>query len=271
MGSSTTKQQAGEVAKAEAESWLTDETNPTSMPAQERTAWAPFDAALPRTAEAPGGPAVSLGETEKTLKSILKVGAKDPRIADIAAGTGGGAASKLFRWLTGEEPLADIPAPPRGRVSPTIPEPQLPGGLRPIEAGSPGPGSVPGGKLKPIAGPVRDTIDPMEWDGVRGLRTWIGQGMRDPILRNIGETNLNRLYASLSTDMKNTAEAHGLLDEFNAANTVSQELRTIAEEHIGKIAQAVTPEAAYKAAVQGSASSSCTGRPQDLEWTIAGG
>jgi hypothetical protein len=100
---------------------------------------------------------------------------------------------------------------------------------------------------------VRDTIDPMEWDGVRGLRTWIGQGMRDPILRNIGETNLNRLYASLSSDMKATAETHGLLDEFNAANTVSQELRTVAEEHIGKIAQAVTPEAAYKAAVQGSA------------------
>jgi hypothetical protein len=286
FGTATTKEQVGKTGKAEAESWMNDESNPRSMPARQTEGYAAFDNEAPaRFAASPTGDQVTPSNLEGTLKDILKIGHPNPVETDLAA-FHSPAAKQLWNTLTGKgpaakPPAANIPTPPRIRptTEPTAniptppritpagqPEARIPGGLRPMESGEPGaapgpaprpmesgePRSAPAPTPRPMAAPEADSINPLSWDAMIKERTRIGQGMNDDVLRKIGQTNLDRIYAAMTKDLQAKADEIGLRAEFEHGNEVTEELKNLAKNYIGKIAKAPDAEGAYKEIIKDS-------------------
>ncbi len=87
-----------------------------------------------------------------------------------------------------------------------------------------------------VNGQITAGLPGFTWKDIKTLRTALGDAMRDPkILPNIGDTNLKALYAGLTEDLRGTAKAAGAEDLFNAANTESSRLFSIAEGPVAKI------------------------------------
>lgn len=121
------------------------------------------------------------------------------------------------------------------------------------------------GELEPLAGSVKprtpavwekalgDIDEDLEaggkvakqftWQDVAKFRTALGDAMSNPsVLKDVGQQNLSRLYATLTGDMKAAAKANGAEDLFNAANTGSTKLYGTAETTFGKLVRNKVPE-----------------------------
>lgn len=89
--------------------------------------------------------------------------------------------------------------------------------------------------LKPSGGTLGSPTAP-SWQAVRTLRSSIGEAMSNPVvLRDIPRQHLEQLYATITDDLKTTAETHGVGDEFDQANKASRVLRGFAEGPLAKI------------------------------------
>ena len=107
--------------------------------------------------------------------------------------------------------------------------------------------------LTPGVAPVQPT-----WGDVQRLRTVLGDALANPkVLSDVGNQNLQHLYATLTQDMSRTAEGAGALDAFRAANEQSTKLYTLAGGPVNKVITApkninqetITPEQAATAAL----------------------
>lgn len=106
-------------------------------------------------------------------------------------------------------------------------------------------------------GQAEGLIAPTTWADVSKLRSTLGDALHNPaIIKDVGAQNLDRLYATLTSDMKSAARGVSPDAEtlFNAANEGSRRLYTFAEQHIGKLvsgakasAEDISGEAAAKA------------------------
>lgn len=71
---------------------------------------------------------------------------------------------------------------------------------------------------------------PAPWADVRTIRSMLGDAKSDPkLIQDIGEQNINKLYAAITQDLNVTASVHGAGDAFAAANAESTRLRGIAD------------------------------------------
>jgi len=100
------------------------------------------------------------------------------------------------------------------------------------------------------------------WSDVQQLRSTLGDAMSNPkVIADVGEKNLSRLYAGLTSDMAATAQAQGAGDLFSAANTESRRLYQVGEGPISRVvaggrasADDPAPEAAAKSLLSGGKS-----------------
>lgn len=75
-----------------------------------------------------------------------------------------------------------------------------------------------------------------KWQDVQKLRSTLGDAMSNPkVVNDIGAKNLERLYASLTSDMSTTAIGKGAGDLFSAANQESRRLYQIGEGPMSRI------------------------------------
>ncbi len=87
---------------------------------------------------------------------------------------------------------------------------------------------------------------PITWTDMQKLRSILGDAMADPVvIRDIGQQNLSRLYASLSGDMKGVAGAVSPEARlaFDAANGETTRLMSLAEGPVSKLVAGVKASA----------------------------
>lgn len=101
------------------------------------------------------------------------------------------------------------------------------------------------------AGPA----EAITWADVQKLRSTLGDALSNPkVVNDVGEQNLRRMYATLTSDMQATARGLGkpALDAFNAANEQSSAVYRTAEGPISKILNGdPNPENVAKALASG--------------------
>lgn len=93
-----------------------------------------------------------------------------------------------------------------------------------------------------LAGTPAGSGAPLEWAEVQQLRSDLGDALTKPkIVQDIGAKNLERLYASLSEDMRVAARSISPDAEtaFNSANTTSQGIYGFAEKTLGRLVRDV--------------------------------
>lgn len=74
------------------------------------------------------------------------------------------------------------------------------------------------------------------WKDISKLRSTLGDALHNPqVIKEVGATNLDRLYASLTSDMSAGAQRAGAGDLFNAANAESRRLYQIGEGPMSKL------------------------------------
>lgn len=98
--------------------------------------------------------------------------------------------------------------------------------------------ALPAGLARLLSGTPAGTGAPVEWSEVQALRSALGDAKSSPkIIQDIGAQNLDRLYASVSEDMRSAAGAVSpeALGAFNSANADSHQLYNLAERVFGRI------------------------------------
>ena len=87
-----------------------------------------------------------------------------------------------------------------------------------------------------LRSPTTPALQPATWAEAQRLRSLIGEARGVPeISQSLGTQNLNRMYAALSEDMRGTARAAGVEDEFDAANRFSTAGHAFMENTLSKI------------------------------------
>ena len=82
------------------------------------------------------------------------------------------------------------------------------------------------------------------WSDVRTLRTALGDAKAVPsVLSQIGAQNIDRLYAAVTADLGEVAQANGAGDLFTTANARSTELYNFAENTVSKLISGPKPGA----------------------------
>lgn len=77
---------------------------------------------------------------------------------------------------------------------------------------------------------------PITWQDVQKLRSTLGDALSNPqVIKDVGAANLDRLYATLTSDMRETAKGLGADALFDAANTGSRQLYSVGEGPISQI------------------------------------
>lgn len=98
--------------------------------------------------------------------------------------------------------------------------------------------ALPAQLAKLLSGTPAGTGTPVEWSEVQALRSSLGDAKSKPkIIQDIGAQNLDKLYASISEDMRASAGAVSpeALQAFNSANANSHQLYNLAERVFGRI------------------------------------
>lgn len=98
------------------------------------------------------------------------------------------------------------------------------------------------------------------WGDVQKLRTTLGDAMSNPkVINDVGDKNLQRLYATITADMRSTAAANGAGEAFDQANAGTRALYQIGEGPMSKLvagprpsAEDPTPESAANALLNGA-------------------
>jgi hypothetical protein len=84
--------------------------------------------------------------------------------------------------------------------------------------------------------------DTFSWADVQKLRTTLGDALADPVLmKSVGAQNLDRLYATLTADMREAADSIGAKDLFDEANNNSRNLYEIAEGFLSNVVAGPRP------------------------------
>ena len=201
-------QEAGEFAQSEARNWLSK-----ILPKKQTAAWAPVDAKI--AAESP----TPLIGTFKALRDI-----------NSDAGSLEEAAQLLKPQLPKsiQEVFDRVLVTPAGKAA------------KPAQMG---PSSLLGPDGQPLLKEIApaEAAKPVTWKDVQKFRSVLGDSLTNPvIIKSLGEQNANRIYAALTSDMKQTAYNLGANAEFEAANTASQRLYQLAQGPISKIVSGKT-------------------------------
>lgn len=166
-----------------------------TMPAKHAEVWAPVDAAI----EA-GAPSALPGFAHVLEQINSRAGALEP-VAELLRPAVQGKLGKVF------DRLAESPAKAKDM------EKMLPTGDAQVVAGL-----------------------PFTWSDSRHLRTLLGEALGNPkIVSDVGEQNLKRLYAAITSDMGATAKAAGAGEAFAEANKVSSRLYELAQGPVAKL------------------------------------
>lgn len=95
------------------------------------------------------------------------------------------------------------------------------------------PGTV--NTMQQLAKEFASITDPT-WGDLQHFRSLLGEGLANPkIMPTVKQTDLKALYASITADMKEAADANGVGDAFDAANAETSRLYGIAEGPVAKI------------------------------------
>ena len=82
------------------------------------------------------------------------------------------------------------------------------------------------------------------WQDVKQFRSALGEAKANPmVLRDFGEQNLDSLYQATTEDLRRAADAHGVGQAFDIANSTSQRLRQFAEGPIAQLVAGAKPSA----------------------------
>lgn len=94
----------------------------------------------------------------------------------------------------------------------------------------------PGESLEDLISDSPKGTQAFNWKDVSKLRTTLGDALRNPqVIKDVGAENLDRLYASLTSDMSEGAQRTGAGDLFNAANLESRRLYQIGEGPMARL------------------------------------
>lgn len=210
-GTSATVQEAGQRLQDSARNWLSN-----VMPQRMAEAWAPLDAVVPAETQ------TTLFGFKNALNEINKSGGKLEPLTGLLKPGMPARLKQTFEKIL-ESPAGTKPVP--AKTKPT--------GLVTAEG-------------KPIERVVSEAkpSEPITWAEVQRLRTTLGDAMTNPvIIKDVGEQNLARLYAGLTSDMRGAAKELGAEKLFDEANEASRALYQFAEGPIGKIVRGPKPSA----------------------------
>lgn len=226
-GKATTVQKAGEVLQDEARLWRTK-----TMPKKLGEVSKPLDAAVPGDTQTP------IFGFSKALDQITESGGKlQVLISELTPKL----PARLKSLL---EDALDSPAGKAGvEPAPVVSKSLLDANGQPMVTG-----------MSPAKAP-----SPLTWEEVRKLRSALGDALSNPkIVNDIGEQNLQHLYAAVTQDLGATAVERGAGELFNTYNDVSTRLYNLAAGPMSRIISStnkalekITPEDAAKSFLAG--------------------
>lgn len=211
-GTSETLQEAGTKLQEGARDWLS-----RIMPQKQDQIWSPLNAAVP------GDTQTSLFSFSRALNEINQSGGKlEPLTALLKPGL----PARLQKTL---DDILASPAGTKGVPAKTAPS------------------AILNEKGEPIIKTVKEAVPPkpVTWEEVQKLRSALGESLSVPaVVDDIGRSNLKKLYASLSQDMRGAAAENGAAELFDEANAQSKALFDIAEGPISRIVKGPRESAA---------------------------
>lgn len=232
---SRTLRQGGEFAQARAMDWVNN-----VMPAKQALAWTPVDSLVPATTPVP------LTNFISALESITSRGGK---LAPLDKLLRPGLPERLKEALLGG-------GPGEAEFLSTVRPPRPVGATKGVINPPLGPGQIPSGELRAINAPGAVGPGPATWQDASNLQATIGDALGNPrIINDIGEANVNRLYAALSQDRRDAVASLGTrraavgpnnprgldaLTAFDEANAESIRLHKVAETLNSKVIRSAT-------------------------------
>lgn len=204
LGKSVTKQEAGSALQDEARNWVTK-----LLPKKISDAWAPLDKLIP-------------GETPTPLhafySALTDINSSAGKLEPLSAQMKPALPVRLQRAF---DSIFESPAATAEQEGKTVKSSLVDAKGNPVVTTSP---SVP--------------PEQITWTEVQKLRSTLGDAMSNPqMIKDVGEQNLSRLYATLTADMKSTAS--GVSKEaataFDSANAESKRLYDLAEGPFSKV------------------------------------
>lgn len=236
LGSSRNPAQLGTTAQDSIRGWVHpdvpfgDPVPANSFPGRQAAIWEPVNSAIPpetpveftnlrRTLDSIAGKGGKLAEAENLLRSQLP-----DRLRGV-----------LFGTLGEGTPLP----PPRPQATPGVSPGGSPGTPRMMNPPK-GLAALPPGGLRMMGG-VAPGTGPVNWSDAAGLQSALGDALGSPrIVSDIGQDNINKLYAALAEDRRAAARSVGQEDLFNSANEASSELYRFRDNVLSRVIKSGT-------------------------------